>query len=45
MAKFNIEVELDWMNEEYIDPAERIDWSKIAIDTPVLIRNDECNIW
>lgn len=36
---------LDWMNEEYIDPAERIDWSKIAIDTPILVRNDECNIW
>ena len=34
-----------WMNEEYIDPAERIDWSKIAIDTPILVRNDECNIW
>lgn len=36
---------LDWMNEEYIDPAERIDWSKIAIDTPILVRNDECSIW
>ena len=34
-----------WMNEEYIDPAERIDWSRIAIDTPILVRNDECNIW
>lgn len=34
-----------WMNEEYIDPAERIDWSKVAIDTPILVRNDECNIW
>ena len=33
------------MNEEYIDPAERIDWSKVAIDTPILVRNDECNIW
>ena len=34
-----------WMNEEYIDPAERVDWSKVAIDTPILVRNDECNIW
>ena len=34
-----------WMNEEYIDPAERIDWSKVAIDTPILVRNDEDSIW
>ena len=36
---------LDWMNEEYIDPAERIDWSKIAIDTPMLVRNEESDTW
>lgn len=36
---------LNWMEQEYIDPAERIDWSKIAIDTPILVRNDEDSIW
>lgn len=36
---------LTWMKEEYIDPAERIDWSKVAIDTPVLVRNSERDTW
>lgn len=36
---------LIWMKEEYIDPAERIDWSKVAIDTPVLVRNSERDTW
>lgn len=36
---------LTWMKEEYIDPAERIDWDKIAIDTPILVRNKEDEIW
>lgn len=36
---------LTWMKEEYIDPAERIDWSKVAIDTPVLVRNGESDVW
>lgn len=34
-----------WMNEEYVDPAERVDWSKVAIDTPVLVRDDENDLW
>ena len=34
-----------WMNEEYIDPAERIDWAKIAIDTPILVRDKEDELW
>lgn len=36
---------LTWMNEEYVDPAERVDWSKVAIDTPVLVRDDENDLW
>ena len=36
---------LTWMKEEYIDPAERIDWAKIAIDTPILVRNKEDELW
>lgn len=36
---------LTWMNEEYVDPAERVDWSKVAIDTPVLVRNSEMDAW
>ena len=36
---------LTWMKEEYIDPAERIDWAKIAIDTPILVRDKEDELW
>lgn len=36
---------LTWMNEEYVDPAERVNWSKVAIDTPVLVRNSEMDAW
>lgn len=31
---------LEWANEEYIEPKEKeVDWSKIPVDTPILVRN------
>lgn len=36
---------LTWMKEEYIDPAERIDWSKVAVDTPIFVSTTEDSEW
>lgn len=27
-----------WADEEYIKPEERVDWSKVPVDTPVLVK-------
>lgn len=32
-----------WLMEEYEEP--KIDWSKIKIDTPILVKNDESDKW
>ena len=30
-----------WLNEEYIEP--KVDWSEVAIDTQILVSNNEVN--
>lgn len=32
-----------WLQEEYKEPV--IDWTKVAVDTKILVRNDENGIW
>ena len=32
-----------WLMEEYEEP--EIDWSKVKVDTPILVRNDESDKW
>lgn len=35
-----------WLLEEYEEPKEpEIDWSKVGVDTPILVRNDEMDNW
>lgn len=34
-----------WLEEEYKEPEPEVDWSKIAVDTPILVRNSENRIW
>lgn len=34
-----------WLVSEYKDPAENVDWSKVPIDTPVLVREYETDKW
>ena len=35
-----------WLLEEYEEPKEpEIDWSKVAVDTPILVRNSEDEDW
>lgn len=29
----------EWLNLEYVEPP--VDWSKVAVDTPILVRNSE----
>lgn len=32
-----------WANSEYVEPP--VDWSKVAVDTPILVRNSEEEAW
>lgn len=32
-----------WANSEYVEP--QIDWSKVAVDTPILVKDCECGNW
>ena len=36
-------LQLLWLEEEYTEP--EIDWSKITVDTPILVRNSETGDW
>lgn len=33
----------EWLNSEYIEPP--VDWSKVAVDTPILVRDREKEAW
>lgn len=33
----------EWLNSEYVEPP--VDWSKVAVDTPILVRNSEEAAW
>lgn len=33
----------EWANSEYIEPP--VDWTKVPVDTPILVRDCECGNW
>ena len=33
----------EWLNSEYVEPP--VDWSKVAVDTPILVRDFEEDVW
>ena len=33
----------EWLNSEYVEPP--VDWSKVAVDTPILVRDSEGQAW
>lgn len=33
----------EWLNSEYVEPP--VDWSKVAVDTPILVRDSEEEKW
>lgn len=35
----------EWLNAEYHDPEEKIDWTQVSIDTPILVKNSDNDIW
>ena len=38
-----IMLQMLWLEEEYEEP--EVDWSKVAVDTPILVRDSDCQIW
>lgn len=39
-------LQLLWLLEEYEEPKEpEVDWSKVAVDTPIVVRNFETGNW
>lgn len=34
---------LEWLDSEYVEPP--VDWSKVAVDTPILVRDREEDAW
>ena len=34
---------IQWCNSEYVGPS--VDWSKVPVDAPVLVRNKENGVW
>lgn len=38
-----IEARLEWLQAEYEEP--KVDWSNVAVDTPIYVRNIEGNDW
>ena len=32
-----------WLNSEYVEPP--VDWSNVAVDTPILVRDNENDAW
>ena len=33
----------EWLNSEYVEPP--VDWSKVAVDTPILVRDSREEAW
>ena len=33
----------EWLNSEYVEPP--VDWSKVAVDTPIFVRDSEKEMW
>ena len=33
----------EWLNSEYVEPP--VDWSKVAVDAPILVRNSREEAW
>ena len=38
-----LRTKLEWLQAEYEEP--KVDWSKVAVDTPIYVRNREDDYW
>lgn len=43
LCKGNVRTFREWLNSEYVEPP--VDWNKVAVDTPILVRNSEEETW
>ena len=34
-----------WLDEEYIESEHEVDWSKVAVDTPILVKDFDDTSW
>lgn len=42
-CKGNARTFREWLNSEYVEPS--VDWSKVAVDTPILVRDNAEEAW
>lgn len=42
-CKKNVHAFQEWLNSEYAEPP--VDWSKVAVDTPILVRDSAEEAW
>ena len=42
-CKGNARVFQEWLNSEYVEPP--VDWTKVPVDTPILVRDSEEEVW
>lgn len=38
-----VETKRQWLKEEYVEPP--VDWTKVVVDTPILVRDNPKNVW
>lgn len=36
---------MDWLNSEYVEPEQKVDWNKVKVDTPILVRTIDTEKW
>lgn len=41
----SLEAKKQWLEQEYVEPEQQVDWSKVKVDTPILVRESEQNPW
>mgnify|MGYP000956049815 CR=1 FL=1 len=34
-----------WLEKEYVEPEQQVDWSKVKVDTPIYVRDNENSPW
>lgn len=34
-----------WLDEEYVEPKPEVDWSEVAVDTPILVKDFDDTRW
>lgn len=40
-----LEAKKQWLEQEYVEPEQQVDWSKVKVDTPIMVKNTEDGEW